>query len=194
MTTAADETAGAGQGTAADQPTSADLLDRVDTLRGAVAPPPAAADDDRLRVLTGAQCALLAAVQDRLIPPDGDLPGAGALGAAWRVDALVAQQVEWRRDLLAVLQAIDAAGGATGFPALPGGAQDDALHQVEAAQPLLFQRLLRLTYTAYYTDERVQRALSGVNSPPQPAGHGMTTFDESWLEPVKARGKLWRDA
>ncbi len=175
-----------------DQATPADLLDRVGTLRGAVAPPPDEPDGDRPRVLTQAQLALLAAVQDRLVPPEGDLPGAGGLGAPRRVDGLVAERVEWRRDLLAVLQAIEATRD--GFVALSGDVQDAALREVEAAWPLLFQRLLRLTYSAYYTDARVQRALGVTDEAPQPRGHAMTAFDESRLEPVKMRGKLWRDA
>ncbi len=158
------------------------------------------------RVLTPAQCALLAAVQDRLIPREGDWPGAGESGAVQRVDGYVADRPEWRPDLLAALQAIDVAAQRTvadqvgdpdvaaGFLGLSAEAQETVVRAVEADQPRLFRRLLRLTYTAYYTDAGVQRALGYAAEPPLPRGHSITAFDESRLDPIRRRGKLWRDA
>ena len=68
------------------------------------------------------------------------------------------------------------------------------LRAVEAAQPRLFWRLLRLTYTAYYADAGVQRALGYAAGPPLPRGHTVPAFDESRLESIRRRGKLWRDS
>jgi len=157
------------------------------------------------QILTPAQITSLAAIQDRLIPPEGDLPGAGESGAALRVDGLLAAQPNWRPDVLAALQAVDVASGqvhapesasstATGFLNLSPDARDAVLLAVEAAYPHLFARLLRVTYTAYYTDAAVQRARGQSAEPPLPEGYTLPTFDESRLEPVKRRGKLWRDA
>jgi len=160
--------------------------------------------------------ALLAAIQDRLIPPEDDLPGAGAAGAAGRVDRFLAERPTWRPDLLAALQAIEVASAAAqlthlteqvsehdpaahgaldepGLLELDGEARDRVLRAVEAAQPRVFAHLLRLTYAAYYTDADVQRALGADAVPPLPRGHTLPAFDESRLEPVKRRGKLWRD-
>ena len=163
------------------------------------------------RVLTRSQLAVLAAIQDRLIPREGDLPGAGESGAARRVDGYLVGRPEWRPDVLAALQAIEvaaqrlaqeraghagqAAGLAnTGFLGLSGDDRDAVLRVVEATQPRVFERLLRVTYTAYYTDAEVQRARDFAAEPPLPRGYAMETFDESRLEAVKRRGKLWRDA
>lgn len=158
------------------------------------------------RVLTPAQCALLAAVQDRLIPREGDWPGAGESGAVQRVDGYLADRPEWGPDLLAALRALDVtaqrtvpdqAGGpgvAAGFLGLSSDAQDAVLRVVEADHPHLFRRLLRLTYTAYYTDAGVQRALGYAAEPPLPRGHSIPAFDESRLDPIRRRGKLWCDA
>lgn len=172
-------------------------------------------------VLTPSQLACLAAIQDRLIPPEGDLPGAGKSGAAERVDGYLAEQPEWRADLLAALRAIEVAAlrlhrrpgdalgepaaatdeiaatggsGAAGFLDLSLDERDAVLRAVEAAHPRPFQRLLRLTYTAYYSDAGVQRAGGYATAAPLPRGYAMTTFDESRLEPVKRRGRLWREA
>jgi Gluconate 2-dehydrogenase subunit 3 len=146
-------------------------------------------DGGAARGLTPAQLAHLAAIQDRLIPPEGALPGAGASGAAHRVDRLLAERPEWRADLLAALQAIGA-----GFLDLDEDEQEAALRAVERAHPGPFRRLLRLTYTAYYTDPAVLRAHGYREEPPLPRGHPLTPFDESRLDPVRRRGQLWRDA
>jgi hypothetical protein len=173
------------------------------------------------RVFTPSQLALLAAVQDRLIPPEDDLPGAGEAGAARRVDRYLVDRPVWRPDLLAALQAIEVAaatarptqlveqiaeqvtedrptghgaGGEDAFLGLAEEARDGVLRAVEAAQPRLFAHLVRLTYAAYYTDADVQRALGAGAVPPLPRGHTLPAFDESRLEPVRRRGKLWRDA
>ncbi|HXI17644.1 MAG TPA: hypothetical protein VNM48_14890 [Chloroflexota bacterium] len=194
-----------------------------------------------LQILTPNQIESLTAIQDRLIPPEDGLPGAGESGAALRVDGLLAAQPNWRPDVLAALQAVDVASGqihlpettaenvhpedeirvsgssgtagvspavpgptrnnpreghstATGFLSVSPDARDAVLIAVEAAYPRLFARLLRVTYTAYYTDAAVQRAHGQSAEPPLPEGYTLPKFDESRLEPVKRRGKLWRDA
>jgi hypothetical protein len=143
--------------------------------------------------------ALLAAVQDRLIPHEGALPAAGESGAAQRVDGYLAERPSWRPELLAALRAIEvlAASGAEraeGFVGLAEEEQERVLHAVEAAEPRAFRWLMRLTYMAYYTDDSVQRAHGYAEAPPLPGGFTMSAFDEARLEPIKRRGKLWRDA
>lgn len=159
-------------------------------------------------VLTGAQLAVLTAAQDRLIPREGEVPGAGEAGAAERVDGYLAERRDWRAGILAALQAIEVAServqrlrpfdasdvASTGFLGLSGDERDAVLQAVEASHPLLFQRLLRLTYTAYYADGSVQRVGGFEAEPPLPRGNAVTMFDESRLEAVKRRGKRWRDA
>lgn len=188
-------------------------LDRV--ARSAPAGRPAATADSAApaaepprRVLTTLQLALLAAVQNRLIPADGDAPAAGDAGCAERVDTYLVDRREWRTELLAALQAIDVAvervrqarseppsdlEGA-GFLSLTAEERDTALQWVEAKYARLFARLLRLTYTAYYTDPTIRRAAGFEADPPLPAGYDTTPFDASRLDPIKHRGKLWRDA
>ncbi len=179
-------------------------------------------------VLTPAQLALLTAIQDRLIPREGDLPGAGEAGGAARVQSYLAERPEWRADVLTALEVIDVAAegvraiddaaarrtrqmqageaspsdglgptgdaSSTGFLALSGDERDAVLQGVEASHPRPFQRLLRLTYNAYYTDPSVRRAHGFEPDPPQPGGYAIPPFDESRLDPIKRRGRLWRDA
>ena len=152
------------------------------------------------RVLNALQLATLSAIQDHLIPADGALPAAGAAGAARRVDGLVAERPEWGPDLLAALEGVEAAARASkrapggGFLSLDAAGRDAALRRVEGEQPHLFRRLLRLTYSAYYTDFEVLAAAGYAAEPPLPRGYALDPFDESRLDPVRRRGKLWRDA
>ena len=158
-------------------------------------------------VLTAAQLALLKAVQNRLIPAQDEMPGAGDVGCAQTLDRYLGERPALRRPVLAVLGAIEAAAGAraqssveddagstqAAFTALSESEQEAALRAVESAQPELFHTLLRQTYTAYYTNPAVQLILGW--KPPQPEGFPTPPpFDEALLANVKRRGKVWRDA
>lgn len=157
-------------------------------------------------ILSARQIALLAAIQNRLIPAQDEMPGAGDAGCAKTIDSFLKERTALRRPLFAALGAIEAAAGeraqtstddeaAThiGFLALADTERDAVLRAVEAAHPDLFQTLLRQTYTAYYTNPAVLRILGW--RPPQPEGYPIPPpFDEALLANVKQRGKLWRDA
>ena len=158
-------------------------------------------------VLTAGQLALLVAIQDRLIPREDDLPGAGESGAALRVDHYLAARPDWRAEVLAALRAVQVAAVKVaqlrpnaahepdhGFLGLTPAEQDATLQGVEAAEPRLFARLLRITYTAYYADPEVRRRAGFESHPPQPGGYGLDTFDPTRLDPIRRRGKLWREA
>lgn len=126
---------------------------------------------------------VLAAVLDRLLPPNGELPGAGSLGLGAGIAAEVA---------LPVLGALPA-----GFVALDPAAQTAALQAIEAASPAPFHELVRFAYVAYYRDSRVlariEQATGYPNRPPQPLGYDMEPFDPSLLDVVRARAPHYRD-
>ena len=126
---------------------------------------------------------VLVAVLDRLLPPNGDLPGAGGLGLAGQVPDSAAKPI--LDQLPADFLARDAAG------------QRDALKAAEAATPAFFHELVRFAYVAYYRDARVlagiELATGYPNRPPQPLGYEMEPFDESILEVVRSRGPQYRD-
>ena len=158
-------------------------------------------------ILTAQQMALLAAIQDRLIPGQGEMPGAGSAGCAATIDEYLRDRPALRPPILAAMNAVEAAAGAraqaaaaddaggthVAFLTLSATERDAALAAVEAAQPDLFEALLKQTYTAYYTNPAVLLILGW--NPPQPVGHPTPPpFDESLLENVKRRGKIWRDA
>lgn len=157
-------------------------------------------------ILTARQLALLAAVQNRLIPAQDEMPGAGDAGCAQTIDRFLKERIALRRPLFAALNAVEAAAGEraqasaddvasthVAFLALSDAERDSVLRAVETTQPDLFSTLLNQTYTAYYINPAVLLILGW--NPPQPEGHPTPPpFDENLLDNVKQRGKLWRDA
>ncbi len=144
-------------------------------------------------ILSGAQRELLRAAQNRLVPPEGAMPGAGDAGGPTSVERFLRQRPELREPVLTALEQLEGAAGSADFVALPVHAQIAALQSVERSHPGPFRELVRQTYNAYYTNPDVQQALE-VGGPPQPDGFELKPLDEARLDGVKRRGKRWRDA
>jgi Gluconate 2-dehydrogenase subunit 3 len=141
---------------------------------------------------------LLALVLDELIPPrpDGRLPGAGTLGAGAVVEHAAAGTPELERMLahgLAALDDVARRSGAEGFAALSSTARVVALRDIEQAAPMFLSTLLTLACVGYYSAEPVVAALKGSARPPHHLGYELESDDLSLLDPVRARGKLYRE-
>jgi hypothetical protein len=54
--------------------------------------------------------------------------------------------------------------------------------------------LVRVIVQCYYRDDRVMRSLNMEPRPPYPLGFEVESGDWSLLDPVRARGKIYRDA
>ena len=144
---------------------------------------------------TQTQRILLDAVLDELVPPsnDGTIPGAGALGVADflpTADAYAPNPVE-------ATQAVMTALGDS-FVELTRPEKVAALHLIETQQPNAFATLVRLTYMGYYSRPDT-RPLFGVGAHPvHPQGYPVPREDEALMDeltaPVRARGKVYRDA
>jgi hypothetical protein len=68
------------------------------------------------------------------------------------------------------------------------------LDRFRKAHPDLTTALVAATVRCYYRDDRVMRALGMEPRPPFPKGFDVAQGDWSLLEPVRARGKIFRDA
>ena len=141
---------------------------------------------------------LLSLVLDELIPPrpDGHLPGAGTLGVGAVVQHAAAGTPELEQMLTHGLAALDDVArrvGAAGFASLSPAARIDALRDIERAEPMFVPTLLTLACVGYYSAEPVVAALKGSARPPHPLGYELESDDLSLLDPVRARGKLYRE-
>ena len=147
-------------------------------------------------VLVESQRALLTSVLDRLIPPSGELPGAGELGVAGYIDRVTAGSVDLRKPILGALQQIEAAAGrshASSFTDLSGERQDAVLRRVESSEPESFETLLQQAYNGYYSSPKVIEGLGLEARPPQPLGYELEPGDLSALESVRRRGRAYRE-
>jgi hypothetical protein len=148
--------------------------------------------------MTDAHARTLAAILDQVIPPssDGRLPGAGSLGMA----AHVAQAMQRAPEMeLAVLPALDDAESQArerqrcAFAELSHEQQRAVVHALETSHPALIPTLAFHVYVAYYQHPRVIEALGLEARPPHPQGYEMAPNDLGLLDPVRQRGKIYRD-
>ena len=146
------------------------------------------------QVFSPAQRELLDAVLDRLIPPEGNRPGAGTLGIGDFVEGVAVGEPGLTRLFIQGLAAIEIAAaerGSGGFAALSAEAQDDALRSVEASHANFFEQLVLQVYNGYYTNltvfESIGYSLPSVPSP----GAKLDLLDESLLEAQRQRPPFW---
>lgn len=99
------------------------------------------------------------------------------------------------RDTAAVRQALAFldrfAGGA--LNASSAERQQSILREFRRQQPALTAALIAATVRCYYRDDRVMRSLGMEPRPPFPKGFDVPQGDWSILEPVRARGRIYRD-
>jgi len=79
------------------------------------------------------------------------------------------------------------------FDELPGQIRDGIVTQFRAEQPALATVLADATVRCYYRDDRVMRAIGMQPRAPFPEGFALEQGDWSLLEPVRARGPIWRN-
>ena len=159
--------------------------------------------------LTAAQEHTLLALAVAVLPPSAeyDVPGADdpaiaadTLATAKRHHAAVA-------NALALLEAVAQAKHGRGFAeldatqrtAIAAGINQpgflDALEgDFDPAAATALRTLLSLVVQCYYRDDRVMRSLDMEPRAPFPHGFEVEQGDWSLLEPVKQRGRIYRDA
>jgi hypothetical protein len=141
-------------------------------------------------MLDSEQRRILDAVLDAIVPPSDErgLSGAGEVG----VGDHVATALEGSPDMApAVTAGLSALGGA--FVALDAAARSEAINGLAATQPGFMPVLLFLTYQGYYQNPSVLEALGMPPRAPHPLGYEMEPSDLTLLEPVKTRGKFYRE-
>lgn len=152
---------------------------------------------ERSLFLSEQQREVLTAVLDRLIPPQDEVPGAGAAGIASHVEGMAGIAPKSRAILIDGLKAIEAASGRShrrGFVSLSDAQKVDVLREVEAQHTRFFGALIQESYAGYYSNPAVLAAKGLPVSAPQPNGYEIESFDASLLDSVRARGKKYRDA
>ena len=149
----------------------------------------------RNRVFTDHQRDLLSGVLNRIIPPEGQLPGAGDLGLVAFLEGVVESEAQFNRLFNDGLAQIEIAAGVrepSGFQALNDEGKDAALKEVEASHPEFFDELVRQTYNGYYTNPGIFQLIGYPERPPQGTSGSLELLDESLLEQQRQRAPFWR--
>ncbi len=133
----------------------------------------------------------LGAAAALVIPASADfaVPGADDQSIAADIERTLGRD---RPAVLLALEKLDAAAG--------GPLADQTVAQREAAgrwlrdnEPALAITFANLVVACYYRDDRVMRSLGLQPRPPYPQGFEVEPGDyAALLEPVRARGRLWR--
>ena len=145
------------------------------------------------QLLTNNQKLLLIQVFNRLIPSEGNLPAAGALGLHDNLEANIARSQNSIRVFLEGLIEIEVTAireKGQDFSKLPASDQDSVISALEQSNPVFFADLRRHCYNNYYTNPTVQELIG--YSRPEPHEYKPEPFDESLLEPQRNRQPFWR--
>jgi len=142
-------------------------------------------------VPTAAEIRSLGRVAALMIPASSEYAVPGADDAAILSD--IASSLG--RDTVAVRKALafldSLAGGS--LADAPGQMQEDAIQRFRQAHPALAAVLVAVVTRCYYRDDRVMRSLGMETRPPFPKGFDVEQGDWSLLDPVRARGKIYRE-
>jgi hypothetical protein len=146
--------------------------------------------------LSATQRATLDAVLDLIVPPstDGRMPGAAEVGVPEWMAAQVPDAFPRLCDELDELDRRAREAHARGFAELDSPRRQALVDAIRAASPSFMSRLAVETVTCYYLHDRVLQGLGMELRPPAPKGYQVVQGDLSLLAPVRARGRIWRDA
>jgi len=151
---------------------------------------------DPAQTFTSAQRARLDLVLNLIVPPsaDGRMPGAAEVGVP---AYLSAEAPDALPELLQELEQLERRAlerFARGFAQLGQGERQTLVGELRAQAPSFMSRLAQETLACYYQHERVLAGLGREARPPYPKGYQVAPGDLSLLDPVRARGKIYRDA
>jgi hypothetical protein len=139
-------------------------------------------------VLSASQTGTLTAILNRLIPPAGNMPGAGDLGIAAFIQAAVAAAPHLRHHIeLALTAASEVQASAQTED--HGRQLDAVLQRLEREQNESFDLLLQAAYTGYYSHPKVLAALRWVD-PSDESQIQPPPFDVTLLAAVRRRAGL----
>jgi hypothetical protein len=151
----------------------------------------------RAESLSNEDTRALRAVLDEIIPPSGDgrLPGAGELGLVSCIEEAMVRSPDLRPAVEQGLTALRARAEELGgpFETLEPSVRRDALNEVAARQPAFLPGLIFHVFTGYYQEGRVLEGLGLEPRPPHPQGYPLEAGDLSLLDPVRERGRRYRE-
>ena len=138
----------------------------------------------------------LAAIVGAMIPASDEYAVPSAADPAIFADilTLVKRHPEPVIEALEALEAIAHSRHSTGFNALDEDAKAATLETFRQSATPHLRAIVSMTAQCYYRDDRVMASLGMEPRPPFPKGFEVEQGDLSLLDPVRARGRIWREA
>ena len=136
-----------------------------------------------------------AAILDMIIPASGDgrFPSAAetdVLGYVAKTDPKLLETVRIELDRLNTMS--ENLHGLV-FGDAHETVRQELLDEIRGKEPQFLRGLALQTVTCYYQDDRVMEAIGMEARPPFPKGYEVVAGDLSLLDPVRARGQVYRD-
>ena len=146
--------------------------------------------------LTAEQLAMIAAISDMIIPAseDGMKPSAADVDVVGHVLGTESHRVAALSGELERLTDAAAEKFGTPFTDLSRADQEAMVADIRSDAPQFLAAFAIDVAAAYYMDDRVMAAIGMEARPPFPKGYEVIAGGLSLLDPVRARGKIWRDA
>jgi len=151
---------------------------------------------DFVQPLTSGQRVILDIVLNLIVPPsaDGRMPGAAEVGVPAYLFAEAPDALPLLCQELEELERRSHERFTRGFAELKEHERKSLVEEMRAREPSFMNRLSMETLACYYQHDRVLEGLGMEARPPYPKGYQVVPGDLSLLEPVRARGKIYRDA
>ena len=134
-------------------------------------------------------------VLDLIIPAsdDGRFPSAADMDVLGYIVKTEPELLDTVRLDLARLNAVSKDLHGVAFGDASGVERQALLDEVRGDEPIFLRDLALQTVTLYYQDDRVMEAIGLEARPPFPRGYEVVAGDLSLLDPVRARGQVYRD-
>lgn len=147
------------------------------------------------QALSTVQLATLDSVLNLIIPPsvDGRMPGAAEYDVFAYLCEFAPQALSALLGELDELEGIAQAQHKASFASLGEGQAKAIIDERRAADPRFMSELARQTVSCYYQQDRVVVGIGMQARPPFPQGYEVRFGDLSLLDPVRARGQVYRD-
>ena len=145
--------------------------------------------------LNSAQQRTLVAILDMIIPAsdDGRFPSAADMDVLGYIAKTDPQLLDTVRTELDRLNAVSEDLYGVVFGDAGETHRQGLLDEKRGAEPQFLGGLALQTVTLYYQDDRVMEAIGMEARPPFPKGYEVVAGDLSLLDPVRARGQVYRN-
>jgi hypothetical protein len=143
------------------------------------------------RILSDTGIAIFRALAGTIIPasPEHGVPGADDETIFSELMTSAGSTLDFISEHLGILEELAAEGG---FLGADSGTRIELAERFRRAHPEAAALIISLICQCYYRDPRVLESLGTAPRPPFPQGYGIDQGDWSLLDPVRARGPIYR--